>query len=473
MDMARKSAKPLTRLGEVFGFCRANRAPVTIVGATPYGCLGLEGTFGNLQYLSALDCVPGMNRCAFAPESQRQAVFHTATETCNDLLRHQEVRTHIKARGAGQIWLSDADDETERLANELDVGICMAPRKLRFELALDARCRELLAKSGVPFVPSVEAAVLSVGDVQDVAAKAKLGTHLVIQFRDADGMRQTRFAEKAKDIEAVAERIAGRTVSVSKFVAHRSIAVECVVSSAGTLMGPIMRLYRGDNWSGACADTAATDEFRAPVSAAIKKLGSALANLGYTGVFTARFYVERNTDKVFLRRVIPGLTVYSQLSHVLTSQYSGLPLHAFHLLSFMDVSLDVDLASISKRWSEHDAWSIIVPQQIGGGMQFITKSPASSIYRMGADDAPEIVSPSINPADVQGLGECLLLRTVGTGTYRQDGLELGLLLMRGDAFEDGRGALWAERLMAQMSTVQMSGTSLPQRLGETQRISLF
>jgi hypothetical protein len=471
--MARKAIKPLTRVSDIHVFCRSNDVPITVAGATPFGCLGLDGYFGQLHFVSALDCVLGMDRSAFAPEGQRQAVFQDPVEACNDLLRHPEVSQHIKSRGPGLLWPASSDVVTETLASELGVTLAITPYPLRSVLANRDSCRELLAKAGVPFVPSITGEITSTQDVIDLAGKAKLGTDLVLQFAGADGSKITAFVSKPKDLDKIAEAVSGKSILISKFIEHNTISIEGVVTDAGILLGPILEMHRGEDWIGACAASTHMDSFRPSITASAKKLGAALHAQKFLGAFTATFYAETETGKVFLRQISPSLTPFSQLTHLLTSNFGGLPLHAFHLLAFMDVPLDIDTSALAKRWSEHDSWSMVVPLHQGDGMEFMTKSPASSIYKLDQGGEAEIVAPSINPLDVQGLDECLYLRTLGTGTYRQKGLELGLILLRDDAFSDGRAARWVKAMASQFSTVHMSGTSLPSRGKQDQRVTLF
>lgn len=77
---------------------------------------------------------------------------------------------------------------------------------------------------------------------------------------------------------------------------------------------------------------------------------------------------------------------------------------------------------------------------------------------------PELAAPTINALDVQGEDECLFLRTLGTGTYRKSGLELGLITAHGNAFASERGKAsraerWIAGFLGQFTAVQMSGSA--------------
>ncbi len=152
--MAKFTRKSVKRLSELLDGFVGNSQPITFLGAVPYGCLGLDGWISKFEYISALDCVPGLHRGAFSPESDRPTHFTSAADSCNELLRHAEVRAHLNSRGTGFLWPADADEETYFLAKELGQTIILAKPDLRRRIMQPDTLRALLAKSGVAFVPS-------------------------------------------------------------------------------------------------------------------------------------------------------------------------------------------------------------------------------------------------------------------------------------------------------------------------------
>lgn len=471
--MAKKSRKALTRLADVLEYCRHDEAPITLLGATPFGCLGLGGWAPGLQHVSALDCIAGLHRGTFSPETDKLAVFHTAAETCNELLRHSEVRMHLNSRGPGHLWPTDADEETHFLAKELGQDILLAKPDIRRKLSDPVELRSLLEKSGVAFVPQTTGVATSHEELMVLARKAKFDGAVVVQTTDENGEKNTSFISRAKDWDNNKDALAGKPLTISRYILHTSHLVEAVAMVGGHVSGPVFQLLNAPGIAGIVADASVAEGVRSAVVTAVKKIASAIVELGFVGTFTCTFYVETGTGKVFLRHLLPSLTVYSQLTHFLTSLHGGVPLHLFHLLSHADVDVDLDFNAIQKRWSEHPRWTQLVLRHDIAGTDFITKSPASSIYALDQNEQPELVADSVRLQDLRSQKECLFLRTLGTGTYRSKGLECGLLFASGNMFDNESAGRWASAMESMFNAVQMSGTSLPTPGDAGARISLF
>jgi hypothetical protein len=461
--MAKKSRKTIDGLSDLFDHFAQNARPITFIGATPYGCLGLDSWVSGFEYISALDCVSGLRRGVVAPVSDRQAVFYSAAETCNELLRHSEVRAHLNNRGPGLLWPTDADEETYFLAKELGQTIMLAKPDIRRKFSRDVDTRLTLSKSGVTFVPQVVTTVSNYQELVAEAQKAKLGSHLVAQLDTLKNERQTHFITSETDWNHAAELVAGREATISRYISHNSFYVESVAAGAGTLCGPVLQLHSMSTVSGAVADTAATNDVKAVIHRNAQKVGSVMADYGFVGVFGCRFYVETGTNKVFLRSITPKTSEYSQFTHHLTSTYGGLPLHLFHLVEHMDINGQFDFVALQKRWAEYACWTQLVMHHGDSGTDFITKGPPSSIYLHHPDGQAELVADSIDPRELRSSQEFLFMRTLGTGVYREKGLETGLILNLGNTFENITAESLNNALVAQFSTVQMSGTSLPSR----------
>ena len=471
--MAKKSRKPITRASELLSTFRQTVIPVTVLGATPFGCLGLGNWAPTVEHISSLDCVSGLQRGVFSPETERQAIFHSPVETCNALLRHGEVRTHLKNRGPGLLWPSDADDETRQLAKELGQTILLANGELRQKMALPTGMRALLEKSGVNAVPGLGITVTEETDIFDIAQKSKFGTSLVVQHTDNNGVRRTEFAAKPSDWQQFSEQFTGKPVWLSRFVLHTTYMVESVAVAGNVVSGPVLLVDKLSDGKSAVASTVATDDVRNVLQSAAKKIGASLMASGFVGVFSCTFYVEGVTGKVFLKELTPGQTPFSQLTHHITACYGGLPLHLLHLAAFMDESWDFDFAAVQKRWMDYDEWTQLLFTHQFANTEFITKSPASSIYAMNESQGAELLMPSIDPMDLRRDTEALFLRTLGTGTYRQGDLETGLIMARGNLLASKMADPWVHVMKQMFNTIQMSGSSLADRALPGGRVSLF
>ena len=73
------------------------------------------------------------------------------------------------------------------------------------------------------------------------------------------------------------------------------------------------------------------------------------------------------------------------MTNVSASAYADMPLFLFHLLEYMDVDYEIDVDDINRRWSEHDAtdvWSQLVLKEPDDGVELLTATPATGIWRL-------------------------------------------------------------------------------------------
>ncbi len=459
--------KALARIGDIYDYLARLDSLVTFIGPSPFGCLGLETYVNKISFVTALDCVGGLNRATQTPADDRIASYETAAQTCNEMLRHKEVQAYLRARGEGFLWPQAANAETFELAKSLAQTVLAADGQLLTALSNDSTGRDLLAKSGINFVPQAKGTVSNYAELQALAQKAKLGDKLVVQTGDGQ-QRRTYFIDRERNWSDVEEQCAGQMLTVSRYMNHVRYRVDAVVTPQGPIAGPVMRLVRMVGAEGAVAASGEELAVRSGIQAGIKKIGNALLDVGFVGACDCTFYHDTATDKIYLKRIRPGFSAFSQLTHLLTTHHGGLPLASFHLLANLGIDTDVDFLALQRRWQEHATWSALVLTHSENSVDFITKSPASAIYNEAADGQFDIALPSINPLELRGESECVYLRLLGTGTYRQLNLQLGIVIGRGDAFKtekdkESRAMRWARGFSDMYSAVQMSGSSLPSR----------
>jgi hypothetical protein len=73
---------------------------------------------------------------------------------------------------------------------------------------------------------------------------------------------------------------------------------------------------------------------------------------------------------------------------VTAAAYADLPLFAFHLLEFMDVEYQLDVAEINDRWSRVellDVWTQAVIKECDERTELITAAPPTGIWRTDDD----------------------------------------------------------------------------------------
>src|SRR5262245_26171733 len=152
----------------------------------------------------------------------------------------------------------------------------------------------------------------------------------------------------------------------------REAAIEGVVTRHGTLVGPLMTELTGfpeltpygGGWCGNEVDPhALTDEHRTQARTWTEAFGERLRAEGYRGYFELDFLVDARSGGLYLGELNPRVTGASSITNVNAVAYGDMPLFLFHLLEFMDVDYEIDVAELNERWARPtalDTWSQFV-----------------------------------------------------------------------------------------------------------------
>jgi hypothetical protein len=258
-------------------------------------------------------------------------------------------------------------------------------------------------------------------------------------------------------------------LKVMKYIRHLPGTVEAVATRHGTLVGPVqtditgfaeITPYKG-GWCGNDMFTNGLDKERRAVRTMAQKLGDQLYKEGYKGAFCMDFLIDSDTGKVYLGEINPRISGASPLTNLVTSTYGGCPIMLFHMLEFMGVDWEIDLAKVQKRWDEFDNWSQLVLKWPGDEVEMITKAPASGIWKMDGDGNIKLVRKSIDWFLVSGEDEAFYLRVYTAGDYRYHGADMGILVSRGRLQTDDRklkprAKRWAKAIHSQFETIPVS-----------------
>ena len=280
-----------------------------------------------------------------------------------------------------------------------------------------------------------------------MAEEHGLGDHLVVQTPYGDSGRTTFFIRTQADWDKYADRMAEEDLKVMRYVNHMPGTVEGCATRHGTLVGPIMTDITGfaevtPYKGGWCGNDASPRVLSADVQdrvrAMVQRLGDRLWAEGYKGVFCCDFLIDTDTDDVYLGEINPRISGASPPTNLITTTYGGCPLFLFHLLEFMDVDWELDLAEVQKRWSDYDTWSQLILKQTEDKVELITEAPTSGIWRMNSDGNVQFVRRAAQITSVGDEQEAFYLRVYGVGQYRYHGADLGILIARGRMQTDDR-----------------------------------
>ena len=465
-------ARPtLTGLSEIYTFFRKNPTPIYFVSPTAFNILGLDQWVSRFEYINYFDSFDGYHPRVFIPHVVGPPEFRSMEDVCNYLLGHKEVVDHFKQRGGdGKILLVMFDEETEDLANDLGLDIALPSCALRKRLDSKIETTRLGNDAGVASAPNALGTADTYAELQQLAASANLGDHLVVQTPYGDSGRTTFFIHNEADWNKNADKIRGEQLKVMKYINHLPGTVEAVATCNGTLVGPVMTditgfseltPYKG-GWCG--NDISATilpEKVRASVRTMAKALGNRLYQEGYRGCFCLDYLIDTDTGEVYLGEINPRISGASPPTNLITSKYGGVPLMLFHLLEFMDVDYTVDLDAIQTRWTEFDTWSQLILKQTEDPVELITKAPTSGVWRLNDDDSIDFVRRTLDWHTVGDENEAFYLRVYGVGEYRYHGADLGILVSRGRMQTDDRQLTERAKRWAAAINAQFEGTPPP------------
>jgi hypothetical protein len=461
--------KPVLRsLSDVYAFFRQNQIPIYFLSPTPYNILGLGRWINKFEYINFFDSFDGTHPKAMVPREHGPHEFRSIEDVNNHLLRHSQVRQYIQDRGPGYLLFVMLDEETEDLAKGLGMKIALPRVKLRKWIDSKITTTELGNEAGVKSAPNTLGKAASYAKLMALASKARLGDDLVVQTPYGDSGRTTFFIKSEADWKKHEKDIVGEQLKVMRRINHLPGTIEAVATRHGTLVGPIqtditgydeLTPYKG-GWCGNDAFTGGWEKERKAVLRMAQKLGDGLYSAGYRGAFCMDFLVDADTHDVFLGEINPRVSGASPLTNLITSTYGGCPIYFFHMLEFMDVDWELDLAQIQKRWAEFDNWSQLILKYPIDKIEMITKAPASGIWQMDDNGHIKLVRKSIDWFLVSGEQEAFYLRVYTAGDYRYKGADVGILVSRGRMQNDDRtlterAKKWAAAIHGQFQTIPL------------------
>jgi len=282
-----------------------------------------------------------------------------------------------------------------------------------------------------------------VGELRALAATGGVGDDLVVQTPYGDSGQTTFFIASQADWDEHAVDMAREELKVMRRINCREAAIEGVITRHGTLVGPLMAELAGfpeltpygGGWCGNdVSSTVLTDRHRQIARERTRAMGDRLAAEGYRGYFELDFLADVDTGEMYLGELNPRVTGASSMTNVTAVAYGDMPLFLFHLLEFMDVDYEIDVAELNDRWSQSqaiDSWSQFILKQTDDTIELITHAPTSGIWRLAPDGSIGFVRRDTDWHAVADEREAFYLRIMGPGDYRYRGADLGALVTRG------------------------------------------
>ena len=212
-----------------------------------------------------------------------------------------------------------------------------------------------------------------------------------------DSGKTTFFIRARRDWDEHAEDIVGQELKVMKRINCRAAAVEAVITRHGTVVGPVMRdltghpeltPYRGGWCGNDVFDDALDPEHRDRARVLTEQLGDRLAAEGYRGFFEVDYLLDVDTGELYLGELNPRLSGVTSMTSVSAGAYADMPLVLLHLIEFLGVDYELDVAELNERWARTAAPGRVEPaviKETREDVELLTAAPQTGIWRLDDD----------------------------------------------------------------------------------------
>jgi biotin carboxylase len=459
----------LRGISEIRAFFRTNQTPIYFISPTAFNLLGIDRWLRNFFYVNYFDSFEGNHPRVFVPQERPHREFESMEDVCNYLLAHKEVLDRIESRGGtGKAVFVMFDDDTERAAATAGLEVAHPSAELRHRLDSKIVTTQLGNEAGVPSAPNTLGRATSHEELVALAESAGLGDDLVVQTPYGDSGKTTFFIRGERDWDEFAGDMTGQELKIMKRINCREAAVEAVLTRHGTVVGPLMTDLTGHpeltpHKGGWCGNDifpeALSPAHRERARVLTQQLGDRLAVEGYRGFLEIDYLADVDTGELYLGEINPRISGVTSMTNVTAGAYADVPLFLFHLLEYLDVDYEIDVADINRRWaaaSSVDVWSQIILKDTGQAVERLTRAPRTGIWRLEDSGEMGFARWGHDWHSLQDETEAFFLRVLGPGDYRYPGADLGVLVARSrmqteDNELTDRARRWIECVQAQFA----------------------
>jgi biotin carboxylase len=463
----------LRGISEIRAFFRTNRIPIYFISPTAFNLLGIDRWLRNFFYINYFDSFEGTHPRVFVPRELPYREFESMEDICNYLLGHKEVLDRIKRDGpGGRALFVMFDDETEAAAAAAGLEVAHPSAELRHRLDSKIVTTQLGNEAGVPSAPNTLGRATTYAELQALAESAGLGDDLVVQTPYGDSGKTTFFIRGERDWDRYAADMADQELKVMRRINNRAAAVEAVITRHGTVVGPLMTDLTGHpeltpHKGGWCGNDifpeALSPEHRERARTLTQKLGERLAAEGYRGFLEIDYLADVDSGELYLGEINPRISGVTSMTNVTAGAYADMPLFLFHMLEFLDLDYEIDVADINQRWAQAasvDVWSQLVLKDTGDEVAQLVAAPKTGIWRREVPDAIGFARWGNDWHSLQDESEAFFLRVLGAGDYRYPGADLGVIVSRSRMQTDDnrlteRAHEWIRGIHAQFESVPL------------------
>jgi biotin carboxylase len=466
----------LNGLSDIRAFFHNNTVPLYFISPTPFNLLGIDRWVRNFFYLTYFDSFEGIHSRVFVPRRRDRLDFDSMGDVCNHLLSDPETLEFIAGRGpGGKACFVMLDEETQALARQAGLEVMHPSVELRDRLGSKTVMTRLADEAGVPSVPHVMGRAGSYDELLALAQNAGLGDDLVISIPYGNAGSGTFFVHGQRDWdEHAGDLTAQQEFKVMKRIRNVEVCIEGAVTRHGTVIGPAMTSLVGYSeltpYRGAWCGNDIWREVLPPnqthaAREMVGKLGDILSREGFRGYFEVDLLHDLDSDELYLGEVNPRLSGASPMTNLTTEAYADMPLFLFHLLEYMDVEYEVDIAEINARWErgygEDEVWSQVILNETSTDIELFTATPRTGVWRIDDDGRCSFARSANDWATLLDGSEAFYMRVAAPGDLRSEGAQLGVLVTRGHLQTDDyhlteRCQRWVKGMKAKFASTPLA-----------------
>ncbi len=423
-----------------------NTTPIYFMDWCVFSALGMEDYIGNFHFICATDTFNGQHPNVFVPKNFDYDHSLSSKETLNSLLRHEEVRDFIKSRGNGKVMFWLFDEESERLAKELDLEVCLPPVVLRRHWDNKANTNRLAEKAGVPCVPNVLSTVKDYAHLRSVSAN--LGEQLVVQSPFGMSGRTTYFISNQSDFEKHAAAITnGDELKIMRRINCRSAGLEGCITKHGVAVSPLLvelvgcpeiAVYKGGWCGNEFFPNAFPDYIIHQAKEYTVKMGEALRQVGYRGYFEPDYLVDLDDGTLYLGEMNLRFSGFTPLINNTNLAHEDIPLLLLHLAEWLEIDFELDIEALNDRWTDQRNLHPLSFLHCKNVEDLPCFTIPTGIYVLNTEGNLEFLRTALNPHGLNSADEIFWLSTAGKNAMVEKGNEFGAIFMRGRVTADGQ-----------------------------------
>lgn len=423
-----------------------NTTPIYFIDWCLFTALGMEEHVGNIEFICAIDTFYGKHPNIFVPKTFQYDHAIKSEQILNSLLKNEEVRAHIRSRGAGKLLTWLLDEETEVLAAELGLEICLPTVQLRTHWDNKVNTNRLAEKAGVPCVPYILAPIENYAQLLHISAH--LGKNLVVQMPHGMSGETTFFIANESDFEQCKTQISNSgDMKIMKRINCRGASLEACITRNGVVVAPLLvelfglpeiNIYKG-GWSG---DEFFPDAFPNHIIESAKeyavKMGEALRSVGYNGYFEPDFLIDEATDTLYLGELNLRFSGFTPLVNNTNQAQEDIPLFLLHLAEWLKIDYTLDVTALNEHWTDQKNLHKLSFLHVKNVHHELAKPIPTGIYRMESNGEVLFDRFALNPQALKSDSEIFWFSSSAQNSKIKRGDEIGAFFIQNRVTDDGK-----------------------------------